>query len=107
MENQTDSAKIAVYLLESGAVHFNLHKPFIWSSGWHSPIYCDNRKLYSVLEARTFIADTFARKISILYPETDVICGVATGAIGFAALVAERLNLPMIYVRSNAKEHGL
>ena len=107
METQLDVAKIAVYLLNSEAVHFNLQQPYTWSSGWKSPIYCDNRKLYSIPEARSFIADAFAQKISMIYPQTEVICGVATGAIGFAALVAERLGLPMIYVRSAAKGHGL
>jgi len=81
--------------------------PFTWASGWKSPIYCDNRKTLSFPEVRTFIRNSFADLIKNLYPQAEMIAGVATGAIAHGALVADMLGLPFIYVRSGAKEHGL
>jgi orotate phosphoribosyltransferase len=72
-----------------------------------SPIYCDNRKTLSFPEVRSFIRDSFAERIKELYPEAELIAGVATGAIAHGALAADKLGLPFIYVRSGAKEHGL
>ncbi|MCB8994578.1 MAG: orotate phosphoribosyltransferase [Bacteroidales bacterium] len=99
--------KIAQYLLQSKAIKLEPANPFTWASGWKSPIYCDNRKTLSFPEIRTFIRDSFAEKISKSFPKPDVIAGVATGAIAQGALVAEKLNLPFIYVRSASKSHGL
>jgi len=97
---------ITQYLLQSKAIKLEPAKPFTWASGWKSPIYCDNRITLSYPEIRKSIRDAFAEKIKQLYPNTEVIAGVATGAIAQGALVADILNLPFIYVRSAPKKHG-
>jgi orotate phosphoribosyltransferase len=99
--------KIASVLLEIKAVKLNVEKPFTWASGWKSPIYCDNRKILSYPEARKLVCKGFASYIRERYPDTDVIAGVATGAIAHGILVAEELGLPFVYVRAAAKSHGL
>ena len=101
------SQRIADFLLQIKAIKLQPSNPFTWASGWKSPIYCDNRKTLSFPEVRTFIRDSFAEEVKFLYPEAEVIAGVATGAIAHGVLAAERLGLPFIYVRSEAKEHGL
>jgi len=105
MENY--SKKIADYLLQIKAIKLQPSSPFTWASGWKSPIYCDNRTTLSYPEVRNAIRDLFAEKIKEIYPGTEVIAGVATGAIAHGMLVADKLNLPFIYVRSGAKGHGL
>ena len=99
--------KTAEYLLQIKAIKLQPSNPFTWASGWKSPIYCDNRKTLSFPEVRSFIRDSFAAMIKSIYPEADMIAGVATGAIAHGALVAGKMGLPFIYVRSGAKEHGL
>lgn len=99
--------KIAVSLLQIKAIKLQPSNPFTWASGWKSPIYCDNRKTLSYPAIRSFICDSFVDLIKAKYPEVEVIAGVATGAIAHGMLVADRMNLPFIYVRSSAKEHGL
>lgn len=81
--------------------------PFTWTSGWKSPIYCDNRQILSYPEARSYVTDAFIEVIKSLYLKTEVIAGVATGAIAIGALVAQKLNLPFVYVRPEAKKHGM
>jgi orotate phosphoribosyltransferase len=105
MENY--AKKTAEYLLQIKAIKLQPSNPFTWASGWKSPIYCDNRKTLSFPEVRSFIRDSFADKVTELYPQAEIIAGVATGAIAHGALVADKLGLPFIYVRSGAKEHGL
>lgn len=103
-----DSAKkTAEFLLQINAIKLQPSNPFTWASGWKSPIYCDNRKTLSFPEVRSFIRDEFASLVKELYPEVQLLAGVATGAIAHGALVADRMGLPFIYVRSGAKEHGL
>jgi orotate phosphoribosyltransferase len=103
-----DSAKkTAEYLLQINAIKLQPSNPFTWASGWKSPIYCDNRKTLSFPEVRSFISDSFAEIVKVLYPEAELIAGVATGAIAHGVLAADKLGLPFIYVRSGAKEHGL
>jgi orotate phosphoribosyltransferase len=99
--------KTAEFLMQINAIKLQPSNPFTWASGWKSPIYCDNRKTLSFPEVRSFIRDSFAEKLRELYPEAQLVAGVATGAIAHGALVAEKLGLPFIYVRSGAKEHGL
>jgi orotate phosphoribosyltransferase len=101
------SKKIAHYLLQSKSIKLEPANPFTWASGWRSPIYCDNRKTLSFPEIRTFIRDSFVKEILKNFPSPDVIAGVATGAIAQGALVAEKMKLPFIYVRSASKSHGL
>jgi orotate phosphoribosyltransferase len=99
--------KIAEYLLQIKAIKLQPSNPFTWASGWKSPIYCDNRKTLSFPEVRSYIRDSFAEFINELYPQVELIAGVATGAIAHGALAADKLGKPFIYVRSEAKEHGL
>ena len=101
------SKKTAEYLLQIKAIKLQPSNPFTWASGWKSPIYCDNRKTLSFPDVRTFIRDSFASMVKDLYPGAEMIAGVATGAIAHGALAADKLVLPFIYVRSEAKEHGL
>jgi len=104
-----DSAQIEVTekLLAINTLKIQPNSPFTWASGWKSPIYCDNRKILSYPETRTFIRNKFVELVKEKYPKTEVIAGVATGAIAHGALVAEELGLPFIYVRSKPKGHGL
>jgi orotate phosphoribosyltransferase len=99
--------KIADFLLQIKAVKLNPSQPFQWSSGWLSPIYCDNRKTLSFPQIRTAIRQTFSEQIKKEFETVEVIAGVATGGIAIGALVAEEMGLPFIYVRSGAKGHGL
>ena len=104
---ESNAKKIAEYLLQIKAIKLQPSNPFTWASGWKSPIYCDNRKTLSFPEVRSFIRDAFVSLINQLYPYAEVIAGIATGAIPHGALLADRLELPFVYVRSEAKEHGL
>ena len=103
-----DSAvKIAEYLLQIKAIKLQPEQPFTWASGWKSPIYCDNRKTLSYPQIRTFIRQQFVSLINEKFAMPDVIAGVATGGIAIGALVAQEMGLPFVYVRSEAKKHGL
>lgn len=104
--NDEMAKEIARMLLQIRAVSLSPNEPFTWSSGWKSPIYCDNRLTMSYPEVRSKIADSFAEIIRSQYPDVEVIGGISTGGIPHAAWVAERLNLPMIYIRDKAKGHG-
>lgn len=99
--------KVAEFLLQIKAVKLQPDKPFTWASGWKSPIYCDNRKTLSYPQIRTYIRQHFVDTINEHFGKPDVIAGVATGGIAMGALVAQEMNLPFIYVRSEAKKHGL
>ena len=99
--------KVAESLLKIKAIKLQPSEPFTWASGWKSPIYCDNRKTLSFPEIRTLVRDEFVKTVKAKYPQTEVIAGVATGAIAQGALVAQELGLPFIYVRSSPKDHGL
>lgn len=102
-----NATKIAEFLLQIKAVKLQPKDPFIWSSGWKSPIYCDNRKTLSYPNVRTFIRQSFSQLILDEYGKPDIIAGVATGGIAHGVLVAQELGVPFIYVRSSAKKHGL
>lgn len=99
--------QIAKYLLETKAVFLNPKDPFTWASGIKSPIYCDNRVLLSFPSIRSKVIDAFVEIIKKNYPNVDCIAGVATAGIPHAALISDRMGLPMIYIRSSAKDHGL
>ena len=99
--------KIAEFLLQIKAIKLQPEQPFTWASGWKSPIYCDNRKTLSYPQIRTFIRQQFVNEINEKYAKPDVIAGVATGGIAQGALVAQEMGLPFVYVRSEAKKHGL
>ncbi|WP_237390521.1 orotate phosphoribosyltransferase [Fulvivirga sediminis] len=98
---------IAAKLLDIEAIKLNLDNPFTWSSGWKSPIYCDNRLSLSYPETRTLIKQALASTIKKNYPSVEAIAGVATAGIPQGALVAEELGVPFIYVRSKPKGHGM
>ena len=99
--------KVAEFLLQIKAVKLSPKKPFTWASGWKSPIYCDNRKTLSHPAVRTFIRQQFVHVINHEFGRPDMIAGVATGGIAHGALVAHDMGLPFVYVRSNAKDHGM
>lgn len=99
--------KIAKILLDTGAVQLRPDAPFTWSSGWKSPIYCDNRITLSDVEGRTFIKRALAKAIKRHFPEASLIAGVATAGIAQGALVADALKLPFAYVRPKPKDHGM
>ncbi|ASS65928.1 MULTISPECIES: orotate phosphoribosyltransferase [unclassified Paenibacillus] len=98
--------EIAAKLLEIGAVALRPEEPFTWTSGLKSPIYCDNRLTMSYPEIRELIAEGFAAVIRRNYPDADAIAGTATAGIPHAAWAAQKLNLPMSYIRDKAKGHG-
>ncbi|MBN8577671.1 MAG: orotate phosphoribosyltransferase [Cyclobacteriaceae bacterium] len=98
---------VAAKLLEIGAIKINYKQPFTWSSGWKSPIYCDNRLALSFPHIRTYIKDRLAETIALHFNGTECIAGVATAGIPQGALVADLLGLPFIYVRPKPKEHGM
>jgi len=98
--------EIAAALLSIGAVELRPKSPFTWTSGIKSPIYCDNRLTMSSSTVRKQIAEALATNIREFFPETKVVAGTATAGIPHAAWVSDVLNLPMVYVRSKAKEHG-
>ncbi len=98
---------VAKHLLQIKAIKLEPAKPFLWASGWHSPVYCDNRLVLSFPVTRNFISESFCDLVRSVYPSAGVIAGVATGAIAHGALVADRLGLPFAYVRPSPKAHGL
>jgi orotate phosphoribosyltransferase len=104
--NKETAEKTAELLLQINAIKLNPSTPFLWASGWHSPIYCDNRLTLSFPAIRNYIRDEFSKQITSIYGKPDVIAGVATGAIGIGILVAEELGLPFVYVRPEPKKHG-
>lgn len=99
--------KVAEFLLQIKAVKLQPENPFTWASGLKSPIYCDNRKTLSYPTIRTYIRQQFVSSINEHFAKPDVIAGVATGGIAIGALVAQEMGLPFVYVRSEAKKHGL
>ena len=96
---------IAAKLLQINAIKLNPDQPFTWASGMRSPIYCDNRIVLSYPEIRNAVIDGFV-KLANSMPDFNLIAGVATAGIAHGALLADRLGLPFIYVRSSAKKHG-
>ncbi|MBC2017446.1 orotate phosphoribosyltransferase [Listeria seeligeri] len=98
--------QVAEQLLEIKAVFLKPNDPFTWASGIKSPIYCDNRLTLGFPKVRQFIAAALAEKIKEDFGDVDVIAGTATAGIPHAAWVSDLLDLPMVYVRSKAKEHG-
>jgi orotate phosphoribosyltransferase len=100
------SKDVAQSLLDKGAVKVSLVNPFRWTSGIVSPIYCDNRLMISHVDAREIILDGFVKKIAELGLEFDYLAGTATAGIPWAAFLAEKLGVPMVYVRATPKQHG-
>ena len=105
--NKNTASKVAEYLLQIKAIKLNVDEPFTWASGIKSPIYCDNRTILSYPTVRTYIRQQLAELTVEAYGRPDIIAGVATGGIAHGALVAQELDMPFAYVRSQAKGHGL
>lgn len=103
---ETIAQHIAASLLDIEAVALRPQQPFTWTSGLKSPIYCDNRLTMSHPAIREAIADGFAALIQEKFPDAEVVAGTATAGIPHAAWVAQKLGLPMIYIRDKAKGHG-
>ncbi|MFJ7830015.1 orotate phosphoribosyltransferase [Peribacillus sp. NPDC097197] len=97
---------IAERLLEIKAVFLQPNEPFTWASGIKSPIYCDNRLTLSYPAVRNEIAEGLKKLIEQNFPDAELIAGTATAGIPHAAWVSDKMDLPMCYVRSKAKEHG-
>lgn len=98
--------QLAEQLLAIQSVILNPEKPFTWSSGWKSPIYCDNRLILSYPEIREQLKHELTNACQNISEDLDAIVGVATAGIPHATLVADSLNLPLVYVRSSPKAHG-
>jgi len=105
--NKEIALQTAAQLLKIKAVKLSPHDPFTWASGIKSPIYCDNRITLSYPEIRTFIRQQFVALIEEHFSAPELIAAVATGGIAQGALVAQELGIPLAYVRSQKKEHGL
>ena len=103
----TDKKAVAEKLLQVEAVQLRPEQPFIWASGWKSPIYCDNRRILSFPHTRDFIKSEMSNVIYDAFPDAELLAGVATAGIAWGALAADQLKLPYIYVRPKPKEHGL
>lgn len=100
------SEKVAETLLRLEAVTLNPNEPYTFASGIRSPIYVDCRLLMGYPDERGEIANLFAEAIESTGTKFDVIAGTTTAGIPHAAWASDRLKLPMIYVRSGAKDHG-
>lgn len=104
---ESSAASVSALLLEISAIKLSPLQPFTWSSGWKSPVYCDNRLALSYPEKRTLIKNELVNAIKRHFPDAQSIAGVATAGIAQGALVAEQLNLPFLYVRPKPKDHGM
>lgn len=101
------SKHFAEKLLQIKALQVNLQKPYVWASGWQSPVYCDNRKVLSFPYVRDFVKSELANMVLEHFPDADVIAGVATAGIAHGVMAADLLKLPFVYVRAKPKEHGM
>lgn len=99
------ASEVAQQLLQIKAIKLSPQNPFTWASGIQSPIYCDNRIVLSYPQSRKIIVRALAEK-SKEFGRFNMVAGVATAGIAHGALLAAELDLPFIYVRSKAKEHG-
>jgi len=100
------SAQVAAGLLQIRAVEIRPDQPFTWSSGWKSPIYCDNRLVLSFPVLRQMVVKGLCAAVERYFPGLEVLAGTSTAGIPHAALIAGELGLPMVYVRNSAKSHG-
>jgi orotate phosphoribosyltransferase len=107
MNLSSTAHQVAAFLLETQAVKLNPAHPFKWSSGWNSPIYCDNRVTLSFPHIRSFIKQELAELIKNNFKSAEAIAGVATAGIAQGALVADLLEMPFLYVRPQPKSHGM
>lgn len=94
-------------LMQIKALQVNLQTPYTWASGWRSPVYCDNRKVLSYPHVRDFVKSELANMVLDKFPDAEVLAGVATAGIAHGVMAADLLKLPFVYVRSEAKKHGM
>lgn len=99
------ASEVAKQLLQIKAIKLSPQNPFTWASGIQSPIYCDNRVVLSFPQVRKLVIKALAEK-SKEFGQFNMVAGVATAGIAHGALLAAELDLPFVYVRSKAKEHG-
>jgi orotate phosphoribosyltransferase len=104
---ESTAGPVASKLMEIGAIKISYKKPFTWSSGWKSPIYCDNRLSLSYPDVRSYIKRCLSFGVTDNFKKPDIIAGVATAGVPQGALVADELGLPFIYVRPKPKDHGM
>ncbi len=104
---EVTAGPVASKLMEIGAIKLNHQKPFTWSSGWRSPIYCDNRLSLSYPDVRSYIKRCLAQAIRENFVKAEAVVGVATAGVPQGALVADELQLPFAYVRPKPKDHGM
>lgn len=107
IRNKETAHQLASHLLQIKAIKLQPNNPFVWASGWKSPIYCDNRKTLSYPAVRNFIRQNLTAIVREEFENVNIIVGVATGGIAHGVLIAQELGLPFAYVRSSAKEHGM
>lgn len=105
--DNTTAGLIAQKLLEINAIKLNPKNPFTWASGWKSPIYCDNRLSLSYPDIRKLVQEKLVKAIQKHFLNIEAVAGVATAGIPQGVLIADRLNLPFLYVRSKSKGHGM
>ena len=105
--NETFARELAADLLDFNAVILRPNDPFTWASGWHSPIYCDNRLTLHYPQIRKKIAHQFTEFIKNEFSHIDVITGTATAGIPHASWIADALSKPMAYVRAKPKSYGM
>jgi len=105
--DQSTASQIAKKLLEIKAIKLSPKDPFTWASGWKSPIYCDNRLSLSFPEVRKFIQEKLTSVVRTHFLNIEAAAGVATAGIPQGVLIADKLDIPFIYVRSKAKGHGM
>ncbi|HUH75335.1 MAG TPA: orotate phosphoribosyltransferase [Chitinophagales bacterium] len=103
----SSSNQLAEYLLQIKAIQLNVQSPFTWASGWKSPVYCDNRIILSYPEVRDYVKEHMVEMVRKNFPDANCIAGVATAGIPHAAMIADALGLPMVYVRDKPKGHGM
>ena len=106
LKDKQTALTTAKYLLEIEAVRLQPEKYFTWASGWHSPIYCDNRLTLTAPEVRDQVENGLMEVIRREYPDVEVLMGTSTAGIAHAAIVAHMMHLPMGYVRGGNKDHG-
>lgn len=104
---KTSDRLLAEKLLNISAIQLQPESPFIWASGWNSPIYTDIRKALSYVDVRNYIKIELSKVIFERFEECDAIAGVAKGAVAFSAIVADTLGKPYAFVRRTPKDHGL
>lgn len=98
--------EIAKILLDLKAVSLSPKSPYTWASGIKSPIYCDNRLTLSFPKERNIIEEELKNLIEDKFPDVQYLMGTATAGIPHAAIIADKMQLPMGFVRSSNKDHG-